>query len=145
LAATAVQTFRVFSAGQPLWTKISCPSLPALASQAETLKVCLAPVDLDPAPLACGIVQTLQHPDRARVRVARAYQIVRQHYHRPSITRMTAGVYETVIAARPRSGGNVNCSDCSPGFEADGILDQERSVMKYQYTVVNLINSPSRL
>jgi glycosyltransferase involved in cell wall biosynthesis len=54
----------------------------------------------DPASLAWGIVQTLQDPDQAQARVARAYQIVRQRYNWQAIARMTAGVYETVIAAR---------------------------------------------
>jgi hypothetical protein len=99
LAAAAVQTFRVFSPGQPFWTKISCPSLPALACQAETLKVCLASVDLDPASLAWSIVQTLQHPNQARARVARAYQIVRERYNRLAITHLTASACGTIIAA----------------------------------------------
>jgi hypothetical protein len=32
--------------------------------------------------------------------VARAYQIVRERYNRLAIAHLTAGVYETVIAAR---------------------------------------------
>jgi glycosyltransferase involved in cell wall biosynthesis len=54
----------------------------------------------DPGSLAWGIVQTLQYPRQARARVARAYRVVRERYNWQAIARMTAGVYENVIAAR---------------------------------------------
>lgn len=54
----------------------------------------------DPASLAWGIVHTLQHPEWAAKRVANAYRVVCEEYNWQHIARLTADVYERVIAER---------------------------------------------
>jgi len=54
----------------------------------------------DPASLAWGIVHTLQHPEWAAQRVANAYRVVCEEYNWQHIARLTADVYERVIAER---------------------------------------------
>ena len=57
----------------------------------------------DPASLAWGIAHTLQHPDWAAARVANAYRVVRDEYNWERIARLTAAVYERIVAERAGS------------------------------------------
>ncbi len=54
----------------------------------------------DPPSLAWGIVHTLQHKEWAAARVENAYRVVREQYDWERIARMTAGIYQQVIAER---------------------------------------------
>ena len=54
----------------------------------------------DPGSLAWGILHTLQHPTWAAARVENAYTVVREEYNWERIARMTADVYQRVIAER---------------------------------------------
>jgi len=50
--------------------------------------------------LAWGIVHTLQHPDWTAKRVESAYREVRELYNWDRIARLTANVYERIVAER---------------------------------------------
>jgi glycogen(starch) synthase len=54
----------------------------------------------DEESLAWGIVHTLQHPSWSAARVANAYRVVREEYNWERIARMTARVYQRVVAER---------------------------------------------
>jgi glycosyltransferase involved in cell wall biosynthesis len=54
----------------------------------------------NPESLAWGIVHTLQHGEWAAARVANAYRVVREEYNWEHIARLTANVYQRVIAER---------------------------------------------
>ncbi len=56
----------------------------------------------NPDSLAWGILQTLNHPDAAAERAARAYQIVRDQYSWDRIAEMTIKVYQRIIDERGR-------------------------------------------
>ena len=56
-----------------------------------------------PESLAWGIVHTLQHPDWSAKRVENAYREVRELYNWDRIARLTANVYERIVAERARA------------------------------------------
>ena len=57
----------------------------------------------NPGSLAWGIVHTLQHPDWSAKRVASAYREVRELYNWDRIARLTANVYERIVAERAQA------------------------------------------
>jgi glycosyltransferase involved in cell wall biosynthesis len=54
----------------------------------------------NPDSLAWGIVHTLQHPEWSAKRVENAYREAREQYNWDRIARLTAGVYDRIIAER---------------------------------------------
>jgi len=57
----------------------------------------------NPESLAWGIVHTLQHPEWSARRVENAYREVRELYNWDRIARLTAGVYQRIVAERART------------------------------------------
>jgi len=57
----------------------------------------------NPESLAWGIVHTLQHPDWSARRVENAYREVRELYNWDRIARLTASVYDRIVAERARA------------------------------------------
>jgi glycogen(starch) synthase len=57
----------------------------------------------NPDSLAWGIVHTLQHPDWSAKRVENAYREARELYNWDRIARLTANVYERIVAEWARA------------------------------------------